>query len=78
MRLLGFLALLVLVALLGAGLQSYSRMDSGPTFVDAAMRKLTGRQDAFDKARDEVDRMLGKARRMMNGAEGGTPNGQGK
>lgn len=76
MRFLGFLALLVLVALAGAGFQSYSRMASGPTFVDAAMRKLSGRQDAFDKARDEVDRMLGKARGLVNGTNGGAPDGR--
>ncbi len=61
-RLTTRILLLVLVALLGAAGQSYVRMNSGPTFVDKAVRKIAGSDASMEDLGRSADKYLEKAK----------------
>lgn len=65
MKFLGYLVVLAVLLFVGAALQSYARLEYGHTFVDDAVRKMTGKEDMIDKAREGVDDALDKAREVI-------------
>jgi len=65
MRFVSYLIVLAVLLFIGAGLQSYARLEYGPTFVDDAVRKLAGKEDMIDKAQEGVDKVLDKARKVI-------------
>lgn len=61
-KLLAMIVLFLVVAFAGAAAQSYSRLNTGPTFVDSIVKSVLGREDSFENLGRKTDRLLDKAR----------------